>query len=435
MKKFNLKDDEYIIKNTIYGELNDVSGEFVITNENIIFTSETGVINKTNIVKKIPFSSIKNPKGHLQAFYNEEEERVDLYCKDTQYEIIFDDFDCDKFIDMLKENINGSKDSEDNKSNEIKDLKKEKVNQTETENKIPKNNEYNDVEVSKKESNITSENVKNGFATFAGIAKNMAIASTNYIKDASEKYLKNSQTNNSVNQNNKLNNQVDEIDKLKIVLSKLKEMLNEELITQEEYDIKRNEILGKNEKEETIVEKVIDIAKGKPKVKKCPSCGEILGTFDTKCPLCGYELHNIDNSVAMNEFQEGLNRIERMRNHQNEVNAFGINFGFNRGNNDVETTKVEYIRNYVVPRTKEDLVEFMVLAKSNVEPKLYTKGVFSGFHGCNSLTEYNQKKNLSDAWFSMMQQIFDKSKIIFDDDDSTYKKIEKMYVDIYNKIM
>lgn len=45
------------------------------------------------------------------------------------------------------------------------------------------------------------------------------------------------------------------------------------------------------------------------------------------------------------------------------------------------------------------------------------------------------RKKLSDAWWSMLQQIFDKAKIVFSDDESTYKKIEQLYVEAYNKIM
>ena len=417
MTNLNLSSEEYIIKKGIYGDLNGVYGEFIITNENIIFACE-----EKNIVKKIAFSNIKNPKGHLQAFYDENEEKIDLLCNDGQFELNFEDFDYEKFIDLLQENINGSKKD----SNTISDRSEKDAFVSQTQNKKNVDNEEFDASV---------ESIKKGFSTFAGIAKNVVNASTNYIKDASEKYLQNSQVANKLSQDIKESGQIEDIDELKSKLKKLKEMYDEGLLTHDEYEEKRNAMLGKKNKESNPIEKVVDIAKGKSKVKKCPSCGEILSVFDIKCPTCGYEIRDVKNSDAMDDFQKGLNDIEKMRNAANELNAFGIKFRLNRKNQDIETTKVEYIRNYVIPRTKEDLMEFMVLAKSNVEPHLYTKGLFTGFHGCKNQEEYDIKKRLSDAWFSMMQQIFDKSKIIFENDDTTYKKIEKMYVDIYNKIM
>lgn len=38
--------------------------------------------------------------------------------------------------------------------------------------------------------------------------------------------------------------------------------------------------------------------------------------------------------------------------------------------------KCEFIRNYIVPRTKEDSIEFAILAKSNIEVQLYKKKTF-----------------------------------------------------------
>lgn len=303
--------------------------------------------------------------------------------------------------------------------------------------KVIDNNESSDLAKTSHEENheidSTVENIKKGFATFAGIAGNVVKGTTNYLKEASEKYVQNSQstlTNKQSNDKNVYSEQVTDIDELKKKLNKLKEMYDEGLLTNDEYVEKRNAIMGKQYKNEIASDKVLDTTKCKTKVKKCPSCGELLGAFDVKCPSCGYEIRDIENSNAIKEFQKGLYNTE---NQGNEFNAFGLKLKWN--DKKSKDKKIEYIKNYVVPRTKEDLIEFMVLAKSNVEPRLYQKkGLFDRLHGCKNDDDYEDRKSLSDAWLSMMQQIFEKAKVMFDEEDKTYKKIEKMYIDIYNQI-
>lgn len=221
---------------------------------------------------------------------------------------------------------------------------------------------------------------------------------------------------------------------LKEQLSTLKELLDDGLITKDEYEEKRNIIMGKK-RSEIIIEKVSEAVNVRPKVRKCPSCGEILNTFDTKCPTCGYEIREVINTSAMKKFQDDLMKLDEQLKDGGGIKLFGFDVLSGSGDKSAFARKCEYIKNYIVPRTKEDFIEFGILAKSNIETKLYHKTLLHPFCGCEDADDYNRRKLLSDAWWSMLQQIFDKTKIVFSDDEATYKKIEKLYVEIYNNIM
>ena len=223
---------------------------------------------------------------------------------------------------------------------------------------------------------------------------------------------------------------VNDLKELKEKLSALKEMFDDGLLTKEEFAEKRNQVMGKTVN--SVLDNPAKISNGTSKVRKCPNCGEVLSAFDTNCPTCGCELRNSDITNAMELFMKKLSefddKCEKLGLSDDEDSDSKIK--------ELNDLKFEYIRNYIVPRTKEDFLEFAVLSKSNIELRLYKKnGTFDFTHGCGTISEYEKRKKFSDAWWSMLQQIFDKSKIMFSNDDDTYKKIEQLYVAVYNQIM
>lgn len=115
-------------------------------------------------------------------------------------------------------------------------------------------------------------------------------------------------------------------------------------------------------------------------IKKCPNCGEVLKSFNVNCPACGYELRNSTTSNYIQEFSKQLERATTVQQ------------------------KEEIIRHFIIPNTKEDIYEFMILAAANIE----TDG-----------------KN-SDAWFAKLEQAYQKSKIIWKD-STVLKPIEGVY--------
>ena len=101
------------------------------------------------------------------------------------------------------------------------------------------------------------------------------------------------------------------------------------------------------------------------KIHKCPNCGEMLNSFVTNCPSCGYEIRSTNAVSAIHEFAQKLEQL------------------------DSPDKRERLIRNFYVPNTKEDIIEFIILATSNIE----------GNGDCDT------------AWMAKLEQVYQKAKI------------------------
>lgn len=124
-------------------------------------------------------------------------------------------------------------------------------------------------------------------------------------------------------------------------------------------------------------------------IHKCPNCGEILNSFTSNCPSCGYEIRGASNSAAVQKFFVKLALAE---SHQE---------------------KVAIISNFPIPNTKEDILEFMILASTNISD--------------------NIEKDISTAWQSKTEQAYQKAKIIFDD-EKEFLQIQNIYSQVCAKL-
>lgn len=137
---------------------------------------------------------------------------------------------------------------------------------------------------------------------------------------------------------------------------------------------------------------------------KCPNCGEILNAFTTNCPVCGYELRGSQASNSVREFAFKLERIESGRESKKSKFVFTQVLS---GNNISKTDeqKISLIRSFTIPNTKEDIFEFMILAASNIDLKLYGLG--------NQGIITASQRAVSDAWLAKFEQAYQKAQITF----------------------
>ena len=129
-------------------------------------------------------------------------------------------------------------------------------------------------------------------------------------------------------------------------------------------------------------------------IHKCPNCGEIIKSFETKCPSCGYEIRGREAVVSVSEFSKFI---------------FSI---------DDENKKIEAIKNYVIPNSKEDIMEFMLFATSNFDEKLYLSNV--------------NGENIACAWHTKIEQCYKKAMLMFTDQNDI-RKIEGLYNECVSK--
>lgn len=113
---------------------------------------------------------------------------------------------------------------------------------------------------------------------------------------------------------------------------------------------------------------------------KCPNCGEMLDAFVTICPICKYELRGTDITSYVHEFSLKLENTEDA------------------------VQRIELIKNFYVPNTKEDIYEFFILAAANI-----------------SVVGYD-----IDAWMTKFEQTYLKAKVAFAKSEEL-KYIEEIY--------
>lgn len=129
-------------------------------------------------------------------------------------------------------------------------------------------------------------------------------------------------------------------------------------------------------------------------IHKCPNCGEVLDTFSVVCPTCGYEIRGKTASFSVKDFAIKL------------------------ANAKTEIAKVDLIRSFPIPNTKEDIFEFMILASTNYDECF--------FQSDNVQTEIRR------AWISKIEQGYQKAKLLFGDSPE-FQKIEAVYLKTQNK--
>lgn len=126
-------------------------------------------------------------------------------------------------------------------------------------------------------------------------------------------------------------------------------------------------------------------------IHKCPNCGEVLGAFVAVCPSCGYELRGASASSVVSSFAKKIEEIEHGE------------AGAKMSARAREKQLISLISNFVIPNTKEELLEFMILASSHINVDKYN----------TSLIISGSEMAVSNAWCSMFEQAYKKAQISF----------------------
>lgn len=158
-------------------------------------------------------------------------------------------------------------------------------------------------------------------------------------------------------------------------------------------------------------------------IHKCPNCGDILDAYESVCKACGYEQRGSKATSSVHELAVKLQQIEEARLTSNNHSRFGQS-------SEIDQQKINLIRSFVIPNTKEDILEFAVLAASNVDTSAYDDS-----YGILSTLQNGRRKAVSDAWLAKLKQAYQKAKLVFAGDpritevqslyDSTHKAIKK----------
>lgn len=152
------------------------------------------------------------------------------------------------------------------------------------------------------------------------------------------------------------------------------------------------------------------------KIYKCPNCGEVLKAFEISCPACGHELRGTKASSAVKEFALKLEAIESRREYEKPRGLFATAEAQQRISKTDEQ-KISLIKSFSVPNSKEDMLEFMILATSSMNMRTYDSA---------NTNISKSEKEINAAWFSKVQQVYEKAKRSYSA-DSTFTEIKALY--------
>jgi Zn finger protein HypA/HybF involved in hydrogenase expression len=162
-------------------------------------------------------------------------------------------------------------------------------------------------------------------------------------------------------------------------------------------------------------------AENKPSVAKCPQCAAAIESFSTICPYCDAELRDIKASKTISELHADLTKAEVAGEDEFKNKGFmeKLTNNFNSQSHVIKK-KISILNSYPIPNTKEDILEFLVLAKSNVKGiKIdFSMRMMGAGHKDNHIVQYRQ------AWIGKCDQIIAKARFSMKDDKSLLNEIE-----------
>lgn len=147
---------------------------------------------------------------------------------------------------------------------------------------------------------------------------------------------------------------------------------------------------------------------------KCPRCGEVLESFVSNCPACGLELRGTKATSSVREFALKLEAIEASRRFE-IIPQFSSQAEADKFISSTDQQKISLIENFAVPNTKEDILEFMILATSNIDASAY--GTTEPTRG---------QKAMANAWYSKIKQTYIKAKNAYGS-ARDFAKIQNLY--------
>lgn len=129
-------------------------------------------------------------------------------------------------------------------------------------------------------------------------------------------------------------------------------------------------------------------------VHKCPHCGEMLNSFTSICPACGYELRGTAATTSVEKLYKSIQAAKS------------------------DSEVVRLVKMFPIPNSREDILEFMVLASSNFNEDHYMA--------------HMGEDSISDAWLSKIEQCHKKARLTLSDEDML--EVDEIYESIKERV-
>lgn len=162
-------------------------------------------------------------------------------------------------------------------------------------------------------------------------------------------------------------------------------------------------------------------------VKKCPSCGSMVQSLQTKCIDCDYEFRNIESVNSIKDFFKDYQKIEQSVNVKKTGGLIGMIADTSEGQRQkiVFSKKKEFIMHFPIPNSKEDIIEFLTMAVPIAKPA--KKSAFGFMKNVAAKFGDDENKNwnylISAVWLQKCEQIIMKAKFSMKEDKKTLDEI------------
>lgn len=129
-------------------------------------------------------------------------------------------------------------------------------------------------------------------------------------------------------------------------------------------------------------------------------------------------------NLTVQDFKNQLMAIENSRK-----GGLGGVLGVYLAADKADVQKLTLIRNFPIPNSIGDILEFMMLAIANIDVGLSKNTVMNRWNNTQQMeTGATIGRTISNAWVSKMEQVYRKAEILFPNDPA-FAGIQKMYFD------
>lgn len=146
-------------------------------------------------------------------------------------------------------------------------------------------------------------------------------------------------------------------------------------------------------------------------VLKCPNCGSVISRATAICPDCGMKISTTQDRATLRDFREKMIALESKDKSNSILGVYKEIFGIFVGS---KNPTVALIRNYPIPDTVDEIVEFIIYAKTC-------------FDSCNLRNDKYW------AWYQKIKQLYMKAKMSFPN-DIAFKEIERVYLEVKKEV-
>lgn len=146
-------------------------------------------------------------------------------------------------------------------------------------------------------------------------------------------------------------------------------------------------------------------------IRTCPNCGAVVDSIAGKCSECGYNFVDIESNRTTKQLQKELEKIDNKS--KSSINDSVLSLW---GQDKNTQSKIQLIKNFTIPNTKADLIEFTMLCYTNLNVKAAT----------------NSEIELRKAWTAKAKELEAKANILFPKDKEVLSAISLLSIERKN---